>query len=451
MMLDRAEKRSPLATRDRVSQSDISPFIVVACLQAAGAFETIGFFLIATAPATASLVSLVLWLCFYVYSLFILCRAYGIQWLRDMVRMRLLLVIVLAIACLSPLWSYDPSLSAQRVVHLLGTTAMGVFIGYHYEVNKVSASLFAALCILIIGGAFAAILAPDLGQSTYEAEFGTIGEPAWRGFQGGKNGYGLTASVLVVVALCRVQSLSWARSRWVCVVVVAIGLVALLMSKSMTSVMALMLALAVLAMEKLAGHLRIPPPAALFLALACVLLARVAATMFGFDPSADWFGFIGRSSDLTGRTDVWLPTWRVIIDNPLLGHGYGALWFPRLGLEGAQQGLLGLTWTAYSAHNGFLQLASEIGLPAAIFAVSFAVLSLVEMIRLYAFRPSPYVLLVIAFQVAFLVANVTEANLFVDRNFFWILFVSLPLAAACSYRRLSWVPGPLEGRSPASL
>ncbi len=211
-----------------------------------------------------------------------------------------------------------------------------------------------------------------------------------------------------------------------------------------------MLAMGVLATEKLAGHLRIPPPATLFAALACVLLARVVATVFGFDPSADLFSLVGRSSDLTGRTDVWPPTWRMIVDNPVLGHGYGALWFPRLGLEGAQQGLLGLTWTAYSAHNGFLQLASEIGLPAAIFAVSFAIFSLFEMIRLYAFRPSPYVLFVIAFQAAFLLGNITEANLFVDRNFFWILFVSLPLAATCSYRRLSWVPRPLEGRSPAS-
>jgi O-antigen ligase len=126
------------------------------------------------------------------------------------------------------------------------------------------------------------------------------------------------------------------------------------------------------------------------------------------------------------------------MDRPMLGYGYGALWFPRSGFEDTQHSLLGLTWTAYHAHNGFLQLASEIGLPAAVLATSFAVISLVEVIRLFYLRESPYLLWVIAFQVAFLIANTFEALLLVDRNLNWILFVALPLSVHRSWQRLSW-------------
>ena len=243
--------------------------------------------------------------------------------------------------------------------------------------------------------------------------------------------------MLVVAALCRIQSLPPVRSHSIYGFIVVIALIALVMSKSMTSAAALMLSLVVLLSHFLAAKIRISIAATFSLALACVLLIAVVAAMSGFDRFDQWASLVGRSSDLTGRTDVWGPVWGLILEKPVLGYGYGALWFPRSGFEDTQA-LLGITWTAFHAHNGFLQLASEIGLPAAILSMTFALISLAEMISLFYLRASPYVLFIIAFQVAFLLANTFEALLLVDRNLTWIMFVALPLSALRSYQRLSW-------------
>lgn len=429
---DGAGDRSTPAATNKPQHKALSLFVVLVCLHAAGAFDAIIEFLFpGQMKTTIQTAGLVLWLSLYAYSLVVLFRDYGSQWLIDLVRTRWLLLIVVLIALLSPLWSLDAPLSAQRVVHLVGTTLLGVFIGYHFEVSKIFRSLFLVICILIFGGALAAVFLPSLGQAEYE------GELTWRGLQTEKNSFGFLASILVILALCRVQSVSWSQSRLTCAFVVLVAVVSLVMSKSMTSVVALIFALVVMASHLLAFRMRLPTPMTFAFAFAVALLAVVAAGVSGFDRSDEWTALVGRSADLTGRTDIWSPAWRLVLDHPMLGYGYGALWFPRFGLEGTQQGLLGLTFTAYSAHNGFLQLASEIGLPAAIIAVLFALLSLSEMIRLASRRPSPYILFVIAFQAAFLLANVSEAMLFIDRNLFWMLFIALPLSASRSYQRLS--------------
>jgi hypothetical protein len=70
--------------------------------------------------------------------------------------------------------------------------------------------------------------------------------------------------------------------------------------------------------------------------------------------------------------------------------------------------------------------------------MSFAIISLAEVIRFFYLRESPYVLFVIAFQIAFLLANTFEALLLIDRNLNWILFVALPLSTYRSWQRLSW-------------
>ena len=73
----------------------------------------------------------------------------------------------------------------------------------------------------------------------------------------------------------------------------------------MTSAIALMFALVVLASHLLAFRMRLPTPMTFAFALAAALLAVVAAGVSGFDRSDEWAALVGRSADLTGRTDIW--------------------------------------------------------------------------------------------------------------------------------------------------
>jgi len=89
---------------------------------------------------------------------------------------------------------------------------------------------------------------------------------------------------------------------------------------------------------------------------------------------------IGRSGDLTGRGEVWTQTWKLILDKPLTGYGYGTLWYPTERSQHIQQSLLDFTWLVFHAHNGFLQVASEIGLPLAFVALLMVLQQMVEIV-----------------------------------------------------------------------
>ncbi|HEX2473251.1 MAG TPA: O-antigen ligase family protein [Lacipirellulaceae bacterium] len=419
-------------TASAENERGYSLLIVLIILHAAGVVDSVGTFLFPSLAQTAvTTVSKVAWFSMYGWVLASLCYMYGAHWLIFLWRERTLFLAVLGIAALSPLWSLDPELSAQRVVHLWGTTLIGIYLGYHVRSDRLSTSLLIALSVLVVGGNLAAIVVPDLGQQLYE------GDMAWSGLQSEKNGFGFAATTCILLCLARWNSIQWQRQRGAYMLLLPFALVALAMSKSMTSTAALALGGAVWIAYVASSRLRISVAAIACVLVAAALLAVGGGQLFGF---SEWTSLVGRSSDFTGRTDVWAPTWQLILRSPLLGYGYGALWLPRIELQAMQQWLLGLNWTAYTAHNGFLQLASEIGIPAASLAFIFAFRSVAQTISLNMRRPSPFAVFATAFQIGFLLTNLFEASLFVDRSISWIIFVMIPLAVLRSYQRLSWAP-----------
>ena len=137
---------------------------------------------------------------------------------------------------------------------------------------------------------------------------------------------------------------------------------------------------------------------------------------------------LGRTGDLTGRGEVWRQTWKLIMDKPLTGYGYGALWFPNDATLWIQQSLTDFSWIVYHAHNGFLQVASEIGLPLSCVALLMVAQQLVEIFYCQYERQQVGVLFVLAFVLAYLISNFSEARFLVNRELYWILFLALPIS-----------------------
>jgi len=161
------------------------------------------------------------------------------------------------------------------------------------------------------------------------------------------------------------------------------------------------------------------------MAVLAVLIGGFAAFVVINVPSAE---LIGRSDDLTGRGEVWAQTWKLILQRPATGFGYGVLWFPLPENAWIQDSLTDFTWTVHHAHNGFLQVASEIGLPLAVVALLMVVQQLVEIVYCQYQRQQVGVLFVLAFSVAYLISNFSEARFLVNRELFWILFIALPIS-----------------------
>lgn len=375
-------------------------------------------------PTLAALVTAV-WAMMYVVAAVGLLATFGINWLSWLVRYRLLLVLVVAGTTLSALWSIDTRLSAERVVHLLGTTLVAFHIGFRLPLSSILRESARAFALLLALSALAATFHPPVGIEDYH------GRAVWRGIMASKNTLGFWAAVSAMLFATRAAAAPSLAVRGGWLAMIALAMLCLAASVSATSVLALVVAVLVVLYLHAATSLRLGLIAMLVLGLLVTALAALAFQ------SIDTAELIGRSGDLTGRAQVWDETWRLIRERPLGGYGYGTLWFPTEASLWIQQSLTDLTWTVYHAHNGLLQIASEIGLPLTILTLLMIVQQLVEGVWCQYHRPQPGILFVIGFSVALLVSNYAEARLLINRDLFWIFLVALPISMV---RQIELVP-----------
>ena len=87
----------------------------------------------------------------------------------------------------------------------------------------------------------------------------------------------------------------------------------------------------------------------------------------------DILQLVNRSPRLTGRTDLWGAVLTAILKHPWLGYGFNGFW---QGLHGESASvLLTIGWPALHSHNGFLDLALDLGLLGlVIFAIGYCTL-----------------------------------------------------------------------------
>ncbi|MGQ7844261.1 O-antigen ligase family protein [Granulosicoccus sp. 3-233] len=357
-----------------------------------------------------------LWLVMYLTSAVALLASFGLNWLTWLVRYRLALILVVAGTAFSTAWSVDPNLTIERSVHLIGTTLLAIYLGFSLPLSQILRISATTLGLLMFGSALAAWFMPSLGLEQYE------GQLVWAGITASKNTLGFWSAItaLLLSSLC-FWPISTAR-RVTCLILIVPALLCLYFSVSATSALALICATLVMLYLHTTRSLRM---GMLSMSVLGLLVAALLAMAFSYIDTAE---LIGRSGDLTGRGDVWQQTWQLILDRPLTGYGYGTLWYPTDDSVWIQQSLTDFSWTVFHAHNGLLQIASEIGLPLTALAVFMIVQQLIELFHCQYQRPFPGVLFALGFMIALLVSNYSEARLLVNRELYWILFVTLPIS-----------------------
>ena len=358
----------------------------------------------------------VLWLLTYIAAFVGLMFNHGINWISWLARYRILLVILLLGTTVSVSWSLDAAVSAERVVHLLGCSVLAIYIGFMVPlltILRVTALIMGVIMLASIG---AAIALPALGLESYE------GAIVWRGILNSKNALGFWAAVAVLLYLTLSASYMNFGMKLLCYLLALASLYVLIESDSATSLLAMLVAGALslylyIAFRFQLGFIRM------------VVLALLLGGLLGFILSnIDTAQIVGRSGDLTGRGEVWRQTWKLIMAKPLTGYGYGSIWFPNDATIWMQQSLTDFTWVVYHAHNGFLQVASEIGLPLSCIALLMVAQQLIEIFYCQYERQQVGVLFVLAFVVAYLISNFSEARFLVNRELYWIFFIALPIS-----------------------
>ena len=402
----------PLTATD--SRFAIALWVLAILMGSSGIKEPVIFF----APAMTPLLTVV-WLALYGLAALALFIQFKMDWLFWMLRYRLLLSIALVGALCSAAWAVDLNLSLQRSVHLLGSGLLAIYAGHSLSLPTLLKTLLWTAVTLLVIAVTTVFAFPALGIQGYE------GESAWRGIFANKNTLGFWSTMTLALCLCLFQSAQNWSQKILVTIGTLVGLIALFESRSATSLLALLTGLSVIAVIIGAQKLN------LGLAQQALLSLLGAATLIFLIQVIDtqWLNdLLGRSGNLTGRSEVWSQTWALILDRPLGGYGYGNLWNPTTSSLWIQETYTNFSWVVYHAHNGLLQIASEIGLVLAGVTALFILQQMLESIHCQDQQPSVQSLFIIAYSVAFLLSNYSEARLMIDRDLFWMLYLAMPIS-----------------------
>jgi len=352
------------------------------------------------------------------------------------------LAAFLGLATLSLTWSAYPGASAIGILLQWMTTAAALFCALCLTWTELLRTLGVALrCVLGLSILFEASVAIFVGHAVLPFWVEYSGKiPAafyWsRGllFHGGpiegivasRNLLGFIALLALIVFAVQLSSGTVARGRGIAWVVVALGM--LWLTRSATVTVALGAVAVALAFALWAR--RLPPLGRrpLYLTAAGVVVLTAAA-LWGF--SSTLLAALGKSEDLTGRFDIWGRVIGLAGERPVVGWGWVSYWAPwvepfhglavRKGVEYLQ------------AHNAWLDVWLQLGILGVIVFAALCLSTLwrswflaVDRPRLGVADTSPFAatsLLPLLLVVALLAQSLAESRLLVESG--WVILVVL--------------------------
>jgi exopolysaccharide production protein ExoQ len=278
---------------------------------------------------------------------------------------RLLAAVVLFCQA-SILWSNYPDLTLRRALMLLFLTIVSLGLAASIDdLRRFHTRLFQTLVFVILVNLAVTALWPDLA----------ITDIGVAGIYGQKNPAGMVAMIVIIVCLTYAFGATRASEQILGALGAALSFFFLVITRSKTSLGLTLLALGVGFLFWLAHRLGFR-----FALLALAGLAALLAGFAGLVAISDFdfervLGAFVTDTTFTGRDELWGFAWRSALQNPWLGHGYGAFWDvgptndpltklePGTWLGDVRVGIIN------QAHDGYLELFLHIGIPMTIVAV----------------------------------------------------------------------------------
>jgi O-antigen ligase len=319
--------------------------------------------------------SLVNQLAYSLLFLFLAAWCFAHQPRRLLLLVRPVLIATVAWFAFTVVTSWDPSLSARRLVFTLvamGIAAMAMLVPKNI---RHFGDVMAAVALIVLTLSYLGVfLAPSVSihQATDAIEPELAGD--WRGVFGHKNGAGEAMVMFAFIGLLVART----RSRGLGALIVVLSVIFLAFARSKTSIAMLPVALLV---SVILHHIRRPALGVTLALLGVVIFNILSIGSLYFEPIRDLLDLLLTDSTFTGRADVWQFALDHLRERPITGYGFGAFW-------GTPEVVHGMgddsSWAnmAGHAHNGYLDLALTVGYPGAALAVLWlVVLPLVDFYR----------------------------------------------------------------------
>ncbi len=339
-------------------------------------------------------------------AVFVIAVAHA-RWTAWVVRRNPAIVALLAVTFLSALWAEMPDLVVRRAIAVAGTTLFGLVVAIRLtfpeqlKLFRWATRAAAAMCLGVL------ILSPSAAFSS-GPEGGAL-----RGIFNHKNHLGAAMALGFLIEWFFPETTR--KAKLVRGFSLTVYFALLVFSNSMTSIVAFGTTfLAVYSFRFLYSRLKLPLP----LLFTIVLLG--AGVAVGIESTA--VQLLGRSSDLTGRTELWSFTLNMIAKHPLLGFGYSGFWMGASEDSQSVQTLLG--WTPVYSHNGYLEIVLSLGLVGLLLVLVIVGTGIKRVLDRARVSDSIQEMWPIAFFTFFLVHNLAECTILLQNCLEWSLCIA---------------------------
>lgn len=256
-------------------------------------------------------------------------------------------ILIVGLCEVSSLWSHLPLSTARKSVTLGVCIFFGVWCYRTYGLHRL---LLLVSRVTVVLGALSAITyfaLPVVGRET------ALGyESAMRGVFSQKNTCG--EAMLLGISACIYEMMS-VRTTWRKPLAMAFLLLFFEMMARAATCVIISLAMISLGIVGLTQHRWRFQTAFIFTVTAGFVMITGLLLM----DSAAIFALIGRDPSFTGRVPLWMMSTEAVLAKSMLGYGYGAFW--DLDFVTTQYIWKMINWEAPSAHNGYLDIALQIG------------------------------------------------------------------------------------------
>lgn len=335
------------------------------------------------------------------------------------------LALFLGWAILSLAWSDYPAATVRKLVLLVGTVLIALaFQVASWRPERLRRHSRACISALVLASIAAVFLMPDIARvAGYDN--------AWTGIARSKNHLGMAAGLMMVLwmhglAIGEVRALP--ALAWT-----AIAALTLIMARNATALLCVLAVLPPLWLffRPIVSLRRVALSGVLALAAIAVSLSFVILVGHGIPTWGELVSpvatAVGRDVTFTGRLEIWRLVYAEVVQHPWLGTGFQAFW---LGAGGpapwVTQNLYGGLW---QAHNGYLDVANELGIPGLLITLGFCV-NTVRRGLLLVPRWRAEATWLIAFMVFLAITNIAESTLFRPIHFLFLLSIHASLALA---------------------
>lgn len=277
----------------------------------------------------------------------------GLRWkkgLHQLMGADKFLLGLVGLTFMSMLWSAAPEVTLRRSMGVGLTTVFGIYLASQFTLRQQVQLMVWAFGSMMIVTLLMAVLTPELGLMN-------SAEAAWRGPYSNKNMLGRVTTLSAITAL--LVALSYHRRFWLRLLglgMFGLSVLILLLTTSKTTLvvfLALLVCLPVVAALRWNFNLTI----AFSIVVALVATVGILLVVTNFNTILD---LLGKDATLTGRTPLWEALVVKIWESPWLGYGYSAFW---LGWSGPSADVWAtIDWAPRHAHNGYLDIAAELGL-----------------------------------------------------------------------------------------